>query len=237
MSMGADIRELADATWRMSSFRNSSPFFVERKESLPSREFVLAELKRREQSVVETRLSQRPAQPMVSPTREDSSATATESFHSGGQFESDQHHWVAQRPENPIQVSLTPNPPIRRGPLRATPDEPLLRAEAALAVEVNKRLRAERRIRKVHDPGPIPVRWSVAPEQPHRSQRRRFSCDRWNNRAACRLARRDSRDVPQGALRSSGDCRPRRRRQVDACGRVGTRAADWRVTAFLHGYP
>jgi len=27
-------------------------------------------------------------------------------------------------------------------------------------------------------------------------------------------------NVPQGSLRSSGDCRPRPRRQVDACGRV-----------------
>ncbi len=60
-----------------------------------------------------------------------------------------------------VHESMTRHPP--RGPLRPTLDASLLKANAALAVEVNKRLRAERRIRKIHDPGPIPVRWSTAP--------------------------------------------------------------------------
>jgi len=93
--------------------------------------------------VVETRLS-----PEASPnngftTREDSSRNGNRVFHSGGQFESD-HITGGSEARNPIQVRLLR---IRRFVValfvrRLTSRS--LEAEAALAVEVNKRLRAER---------------------------------------------------------------------------------------------
>ncbi|WP_173155627.1 tetratricopeptide repeat protein [Phytohabitans suffuscus] len=66
----------------------------------------------------------------------------------------------------PGETSKTPTDPAPQPyprPRKPEPNQRLDRTAANLAAEVERQLRAERRLRGVHDPYPIPIHWTAAP--------------------------------------------------------------------------